>query len=291
MHQKFSHDIKSLMMKKRIKHLLAFLNKPTLEKNSRSFVVPVLCYHSVNSKYNLECDPITPLLFEKHLAFLKEHYNVISLRAFVKALLRGQSAPRKSVVITFDDGYRDNFEVAFPLLVKYGLHATMFVPTGFIDGIVDLIGCPGWEPMTWSQIRELDLSPLIEIGAHGHTHSILAALSDRDAAEEVCLSKERLEVELRRKVDLFAYPFGQKQHISQAALETVRNLGFLGACSTLWHTTHNLEDRFLISRVMVNSRDNLEILKAKLEGRYNYINSIQRGRALLRRMITGRGLA
>lgn len=280
----------SVVMKKQVKHWLAMINGPTSDRNSQDLVVPVLCYHSVNSVANSESDPITPQCFERHLTFITSHYTVISLRTLINALVSGQHVPSDAVVITFDDGYRDNFEVVFPLLVKHGIHATMFVVTGFIDSTVDLNGSPGWEAMTWNQVRELDAAPMIEVGAHGHTHAILSDLSDSDAVEEIRLSKSRLAEELGHDIELFAYPFGQGRHISPVAMRAIRDFGFIGACSTFWRTTHRPGDQFVIGRVMINGVDDERVLSAKLEGRYDYIHPIQRGRAFLSRMLTGKGI-
>ncbi len=225
-------------MKKRIKRLLATVYGARNGSTARGFTTPVLCYHSVNSVTNPESDPITPESFEQHLAYLQAHRTVVPLASLVKAIRGEGHIPHDAVAITFDDGYRDNFEVAYPLLRKYGAPATMFVVTGFVDGVVDLNGNPGWEPMSWAQIRDLDGSQLVEIGAHSHTHAILSELDDLAAANEVRVSASRLEVELGHSVSLFAYPFGQRQHISRAAVQAVQDAGFFGACSTIWRTEH-----------------------------------------------------
>ncbi len=277
-------------MKKRIKRLLATAYGTRNGSTARGLAVPVLCYHSVNSVPNPESDPITPERFEQHLAYLKANHTVVPLASLVEAIREGGRLPHDAVAITFDDGYRDNFEVAYPLLKKYGTPATMFVVTGFVDGVVDLNGCPGWEPMSWEQIRDLDASPLVEIGAHSHTHAILSELDDLAAADEVRLSASRLEEELGHAVSLFAYPFGQGRHISHAAVQAVQDTGFVGACSTFWRTEHPFSKPFLIGRVMVGGDDDDKTLKAKLEGRYDYIDFIQRGGALVSRALTGKGV-
>jgi peptidoglycan/xylan/chitin deacetylase (PgdA/CDA1 family) len=277
-------------MKKRIKRLLSTVYGARNGSTAHGVRTPVLCYHSVNSVTNPESDPITPERFEQHLAYLQAHRTVVPLASLVKAIRGEGHLPHDAVVITFDDGYRDNFEVAYPLLRKYGTPATMFVVTGFVDGVVDLNGSPGWESMSWAQIRDLDTSRLVEIGAHSHTHAILSELDDLAAVNEVRVSASRLERELGHSVLLFAYPFGQRQHISRAAVQAVQDAGFVGACSTFWRTEHPYREPFLIGRVMINGDDDVKILRAKLEGRYDYIDHIQRGRALVSCVLTRRGV-
>ena len=135
-------------MKKRIKRWLATAYGARNRSTARGLMLPVLCYHSVNSVPNPESDPMTPECFERHLAYLNAHHTVVSFASLIDALCEGRRLPPDAVAITFDDGYRDNYEVVYPLLKKYETPATMFVVTGFVDGVVDLNGYPGWESMS-----------------------------------------------------------------------------------------------------------------------------------------------
>ena len=252
--------------------------------------VPVLCYHSINSVKNDECDPLPPALFESHLKYLREHYTPISLGALADALTGKRQVPPNAVVVTFDDGYRDNFEIAYPMLRRYLIPATFFIVPGFINGDVDLIGDPGWEAMTWDNIRQMDVDPLVEFGAHTQSHAILATLDATAARHEIDKSKAELEQRLGHAIDLFAYPYGQAEHVSSEALAEVRLQDFRLACSTIWRTTHAQDERYFLNRVMITSNDTVEILELKLLGAFDYIYYLHRLRAIFSKLRNGRGL-
>lgn len=232
---------------------------------------PVLCYHSVNDVPNDECDPLPVRLFEEHLLHLKSNYDVISVDELVHGLYGGGPLPKRPVAITFDDGYVDNYTLAFPLLLKHRLPATVYLATSFISGKVQLIRASGWEPMTWEQAREMQESGLISLAAHTRTHPILSRIGDEQASEEIEGSQEDIRRHLGIEAKTFAYPNGQGADISRHAIQAVKEFGFEAAFSTLWSSRHVPNDRWLISRVMVSGSDDVAVLDRKLQGDYDYL--------------------
>ncbi|MDR0734466.1 MAG: polysaccharide deacetylase family protein, partial [Elusimicrobiota bacterium] len=113
-------------------------------------------------------------------------------------LLKKQLTPR-SVMLTFDDGWLDNYTCAFPLLKKHNIKANIFLTAG-------LVGQNNM--LAWSQIEEMRQSGLAEFASHGLTHKRLRALSDDDCLSELIQSKKILEQKLGRKILSFAYPYG-----------------------------------------------------------------------------------
>lgn len=257
--------------KRKLKSFLAHFYPLHLSYLFGGSFAPILCYHSINRKSNEECNPLHPDLFERHLTFIKENFKVISLRELVLSLRSGSKIPENSLVLTFDDGYLDNFEVAFPILKKYECHATIFVVTDFIDQEVQLIDNKGWKAMNWKQIKKLDESKFVEIAAHGQTHRILSSLSKSSAEKEIVISRDRLEMKLGRPVDLFAFPNGQISDIPRDATKLLTDCGFIAACSTIWRTTQNNSNIFILNRLMVNHDDDISILKKKVIGKYDYL--------------------
>ena len=179
--------------KQTIKYALSWLYPSNLLRPLGAKKLPILCYHSVNDKKNTESKPLSLKDFEDHLAYLSHKYQVVPLRELVYILLSDKPAPNNIVAITFDDGYRDNYELALPLLEKYKCHATFFLVSGFIDGKVDLNGQAGFEAMSWEQAKVPSHSPYAEIGAHSETHEILSTLSEKELIQEIRGSKTRLE--------------------------------------------------------------------------------------------------
>ena len=278
-----------MIIKSALKTRLARLFPAFLSTLGGAQRLPVLCYHSVNDRPNDECDPMPSSVFEAHIDYLSRQYTIIPLLELAERLRNDEPLPEKAVGISFDDGYIDNHEVAFPILSAYGAHATIFVVSGFINGEVDLIDDANWQALKWEQLRQMQASGLVEIGAHTHSHRILSRLDTDGAVEEVRRSKLEIEAKLGQQVKLFAYPNGQGADIHPAAVEAVRQLGFVGAFSTFWRSTHRPSQRFVINRVMINGDDSIETLELKLSGGYDYIYMLHKTKALLA-VLNGRGV-
>ena len=135
-------------------------------------------------------------------------YHVIPLSDLAGFLERGEPVPRKSVVLTIDDGYRSTYEVAFPILRKYGFQATVFLYS-------DFVGAP--DALTWPQMKEMEASGLINIQPHSKTHANLAT---RLAGETDAKYRDRMRTEVDVPIRLiqdrlaavpslaFAFPYG-----------------------------------------------------------------------------------
>ncbi len=120
------------MLKTKILDLLTRSNAfaPMRFLNRRA--VPILMYHRFSR--DEEFGKTSQKTFESHLTYLTRHYKIISLDELVEFILHEEAAPPRSAVITIDDGYRDYYEIAFPILKKFDVPATLYVVTGFVDG-------------------------------------------------------------------------------------------------------------------------------------------------------------
>ena len=143
---------------------------------------------------------VRPDMLERQILFLKANgYTPISLKELEQAARAGKSSIEKPVMLTFDDGYRDNYEKLFPLLKKYNVPALIFL-------ITDRIDSPGY--LTWEQVKEMLASGLVDFGSHTCSHRRLRSLSDEEIAEELTRSKRILEENLVVAVTAFCYPYG-----------------------------------------------------------------------------------
>ena len=213
----------------------------------------ILCYHRVNDQIKGYLS-IPPSQFREQMEYLcAAGYQTIGLAD----LLNG-SGNSKGVVITFDDGYRDNFENAFPVLESLGLKATIFCVTGKI-GTEDYL--------TWDQIS-LMRKKGIEFGAHTLTHPNLKLLNREKKREEIEGSKRVLEQKLGTKADFFCYPFGEYDAESARLVETA---GYRAACSNRPGSNKNLSP-YLLQRTEIAPDDSLEDFKKKLSGAYDFIH-------------------
>ena len=156
--------------------------------------VPILMYHSVNSmvetRHPYYDTNISAVAFERQLQFLqREGYATAYVSDIVDAL-RNPRNVQKIVAITFDDGFRNFYTQAFPLLSKYACKATLFVPSGLVGKQRSSLGP---EPfMTWNEIREVSRNG-VRIGSHSVSHPDLYRLDSRSLEEEVRLSKTTIE--------------------------------------------------------------------------------------------------
>ena len=238
--------------------------------------IPILCYHSINDSVNYEADALPPEYFKDHLQYLIENYTPISLEKAVDYIDGKYPEIKNPVVITFDDGYKDNYDIAFPLLKEFGVPVTIFVVTGFINKKLKLINDSDFDALTWDQIREMDRHDLVDIGAHTDTHPILSEIKDAEIVKEIVESKKILENELSRKIGLFAYPNGQLSDIPVSAIDTISREQFLCACSTVWRTSHTANEKLLLGRVMISGTDTLSIFKYKVSGSFDFLHHVQR---------------
>ena len=143
---------------------------------------------------------VRPEMLERQILFLKANgYYPLSLAELENARKTGKSTVQKPVMLTFDDGYEDNYTALFPLVQKYQIPVLIFL-------ITDRIGTPGY--LTWDQILQMQASGLVAFGSHSCSHRRLRSLSDEEIAQEITRSKQILEERLGHAVTAFCYPFG-----------------------------------------------------------------------------------
>lgn len=232
---------------------------------SRHYVVPIIMYHHVNKADPKRQDAVSPKRFDWHMAYLKKHhFNVLSLSTLVQIIKQGKPLPRKSVVITFDDGYEDNFQYAFPILKKYGFPATIFV-------ITDIVNTEGY--LTTTQLKEM-LARGIEIGSHTRRHAYLPGILGKTLVEEIKNSKDRLEQELGVTITSFAYPNGG---FTEEVKQTVAQAGYESACTTNRGYDRFNRDVYELKRVRFSDQDDrVDYLWMKLSGFYNLFRAPRR---------------
>lgn len=230
----------------------------TLSKKNSAGSLIILTYHSVK--------PEQVGIFEKQMDMLIKVAYPVS--ADVKKPLKyGQD----HVAVTFDDGFQSVFENAIPFLLKKGIPATIFVPSGYIGKK------PGWIKhgfnnsdeivMTNNQLKNLD-SDLIRIGAHCVTHSRLSKLEESEMKREISESKRALEKLLNKDVDLLSFPFGDN---NQQVLQYAREVGYKRVFSNVPTFPSSKIDSCLIGRTSVSLEDWRIEYRLKLLGAYQWL--------------------
>jgi peptidoglycan/xylan/chitin deacetylase (PgdA/CDA1 family) len=213
----------------------------------------VVAFHRVQEADPTDSLTVGAAAFERHCRFFKRHFNVVPLRDLVHRLATGLSVARR-LAITFDDGYRDNFEVARPVLEKLSLPATFFIVSDWMG--TDVV--PQWDRehgvqhpwMTWDEVRSLHRSGF-EIGAHTRNHVDLGKVSPDEARLEVVGARQEIERQVGARVDSFAYPYGGRKNVTEANRDVVRSAGFRCCCSGFGGTNAAGTDPFFLRRVPI----------------------------------------
>jgi peptidoglycan/xylan/chitin deacetylase (PgdA/CDA1 family) len=176
--------------------------------------LPVLMYHKIGAVppgMRLPHLWVSPRDFRRQLEYLSRRgYTSMLLSELRDAELGRIPMPKKPVLITFDDGYLNNYEAAYPILKELGMKATIFLVCARMggDNSWDKAVEPTIPLMTWTQAREMLASGAVEFGSHSMSHPRLPELGVEEARRELTESRKVLEENLKREILGFAYPFG-----------------------------------------------------------------------------------
>jgi peptidoglycan/xylan/chitin deacetylase (PgdA/CDA1 family) len=181
-----------------IKNCLAYLFVYWPIRRNRAMV---LMYHSISNN-NDKFFKVRPVEFEKQMAYLHEfNFNVVSLATLEQYLEQG-IIPPKTVILTFDDGYEDNFYSAWPILRKYNFPAAIFLTTGLTAGADKIT------PLNLAQMKKMAASGLVDFEPHTVNHPKLTKIDLAEAEKEIALSRDFINRQFKKKSVFFAYPYG-----------------------------------------------------------------------------------
>lgn len=224
-------------------------------------LIPVLLYHFVGREtleregHSISRFNVTAADFEAQLLLLKRlDYHPVTVGEIAAALEGKATLPERPIALTFDDGWREQYDVAFPLLQRYGMRATFFVSTSFV-------GYPRF--MTWEELAEMRDAGM-EIASHGRKHVNLADADDPEAWREIARSREILEEKLGVSAVSFAYPFGGYRKGLPAMLERA---GYQIAVGLGGSPVHRPESRYYFRRMEVSGFHSLRVFLDRLPWR------------------------
>jgi peptidoglycan/xylan/chitin deacetylase (PgdA/CDA1 family) len=216
-------------------------------------------------------------MFGQHLAWLKNHCEIVCFEDVLRRAAGVRRDDRPIVAITFDDGYADNYEFAFPLLQKYGLSATFFLTAGLIEkdrAVVERFcmlrraAREDVRALEWPQVREMQRAGM-EIGAHTYSHVNLAWAKPACAEAEVRRSKAIIEDRLGVRVASMAYPFGKPgYHFTPQTMEIVSEAGYEFAASVTYRAVSRSRSRFAVPRFLA-TQDSVGSLRDKILGAWD----------------------
>jgi len=232
------------------------------------YVTPIIMYHSVTpaaSPRNMLA--ITDATFERQMDFLKSRrYNVVPLETLAAMIREKKRIPPKTISITFDDGYKDNYIYAFPILKKYNLPATLFV-------IINEVERP--DRVSWDEIKQMQDSGLITIGSHTIGPQPLIDYKSKDELKkQIFDSKKVLEEKLGLQVNTFSYPGGM---FNSAIRQLVIDAGYKCAVATNPGKKFPSDDIFALKRLRISSNcHNLFVYWVETSGYYNLMREYRR---------------
>ncbi|MGH7203070.1 MAG: polysaccharide deacetylase family protein [Candidatus Levyibacteriota bacterium] len=209
--------------------------------------VPVIMYHHIEPldiATQLGHEPLTvdSGIFENQVKYLVDHkYQTITLEDLITALRNHGTLPEKSVVITVDDGYIDDYTYGFMMAKKYHIIMNFMIPTG-------LIGQPDY--MTWDHLKEMATSPYAKIYNHTTSHAALGLIDQDKIIQEVTNANQELQKNLGIKNDIVVYPYGS---YSDMAIDTLKQLGMVAAVSTDPGTNECTSNIMKLPRVRVGN--------------------------------------
>jgi peptidoglycan/xylan/chitin deacetylase (PgdA/CDA1 family) len=219
--------------------------------------VPILMYHYVRVNpdprdrlgYDLS---VTPADFQQQMDWLAANgYHPVDFGDLRGYLLGHGTLPARPVVITFDDGYRDLYTEAYPVLRAHSFKAVAYIVSGFLDSPANV---------TREQVEEMDVHG-IQIGSHTVSHADLTKLPAGDVRRQLEDSKAALEALLGHPVVDFCYPGGAN---NQAVQQAVQAAGYQSATTTAPGTSHSAADRYAWSRVRVSGGEPLSQFASQL---------------------------
>ncbi|MFH1877408.1 MAG: polysaccharide deacetylase family protein [Candidatus Omnitrophota bacterium] len=235
---------------------------------SPRYVVPVLMYHSIEDNPESTLS-VSPENFAKQIKFLRDNkYSVISLGELVRGIKEGRKFDHNTVVVTFDDGFEDNYLKAFPILARYRIPASVFLVSGYMGNKKGYLN--------WDQVRLMNNNG-IDFGGHTRTEVYLPAVKDTEKLwEEIALCREDIKNNAGFEPDFFCYPTGG---FNDKIKDTIKKAGYKGACTTNRGKDRFNKDVYEINRVKVTDSDMNKPFhfRAKLSGYYNLFRTLRNG--------------
>ena len=233
--------------------------------------VPVLMYHHVNPHHG-DIVTVTPAVFEEQMRYLRESgYKTLTIPELLSYMGGGYCPKERAVVVTFDDGWIDNYIYAFDVLEKYGIRATVFIVTDRTERASEKTGqvvAPvpnhreskalirnGEEEkvvLSWELVRKMAESGLAEFYSHTKSHKKCDSLSEGELFEELGESKRVMEERLGRPCPYLCWPYGK---YNNRAIGVAKELGYKALFTTYHGVAKTGSDPFAIKRIVVKDKD------------------------------------
>jgi peptidoglycan/xylan/chitin deacetylase (PgdA/CDA1 family) len=277
-----------------------------LKKLDTGNSIPVLCYHRVLPDFLETDEPIYTILpeqFEAQMGFLAaEGFVSLSLPEYGEIVRGLRPAPQRSVLITFDDGYADNYRIAWPIAQKYRVKLNLFICPGFVgepypiimtaDGYLILqkdqtdVSSPPilghlqkfpelWRSLGWEELREMRDSG-VYVGFHSHSHRFLAQRSSKEIAADLAAGLKMFARRLGYLPEFFALPYGWYDAYTPETIATLNQFGLQYIFGTHFGRAKLPNNQTVMPRLLIYQSDNLATFRRKLSGAYDWLEPVRR---------------
>lgn len=271
-------------LKARIKHALCGIYKYSglmpLQENlarwTRPSFLTILLFHRVTDEIPEDPLTVSAVRFRTLCRMLQRKFRVVPLDEIFRLIRLGETLPHRTIAITFDDCYRDNFFAA-QVLAEHGLPACFFVPSGYVGTNHVFAWDRALKPLpnlTWDDLRQM-VALGHDIGSHTVTHANFARISLSEARRELADSRAVIEDRLARPVRWFAYPFGGRDHFREEQLALVEETGYHGCVSACGGFIYPGADPRRCREAVPPFRSNLN-LELHLSGCLNWFYALKR---------------
>lgn len=217
----------------------------------------LLIYHQVGAGLGRQME-VTTANFHRHVDWLVEHGQVVGLDQALAA--RGRPGSDRQYVLTFDDGYEDVYETAWPLLRDRQLPFVLYLTTDPVESRRSLTPGGRAEPLTWGQVNEMLESGLMTLGAHTHRHLELGAMDAPAIEEEIGLSNDLIVKRTGVAPVHFAYPWGYWSEVAHPIVQAAYETATLGSGAPITADS----DLLMLNRVPVQLSDGTFFFKRKM---------------------------
>lgn len=293
----------------------------------------ILMYHNFSGPQGIDPDALNVEGIRRQFTYLRRRFQVVPLLQLAEQLNSGRKLDPRLVSLTIDDGRRNCYEFLFPVLKEFGMPATFFVVSSFIQGedwiwtdkviwlseqvnlAEELV--PGkldglfrslnrvrpeernariealakrmgvtlprtapakYRPCSWSELREMADSGLMEIGSHTVTHPILSSVTDEESWDELTRSRAQIEEGIGRTVNCFCYPNGMHGDYRPSHVQQVEQAGY--ACSVIAELgmVRSTSDRYQLPRIGMTRKSSAEQISKYLDGFAYYQQKLEPGK-------------
>jgi peptidoglycan/xylan/chitin deacetylase (PgdA/CDA1 family) len=237
-------------------------------------------YHNVDEKPGF--NTVSAENFERQFRYVQQHWQLTDMNTYVREC----RSNFRVATVTFDDAYSCIVSHVLPILDKLNVPTTVFVPVSHVGKYNqwDKL-CAGYQKisiLSWGEIEQLSQHPLVTFGSHGMSHTSFGKLSGNQIEKELKESKEMLETHVRKAVDYFAFPYGQKKDFGCATPEWLQKIGYKAAVTTLWKLNNLHENPYRLRRVEVKPTDSLEDFQKYLNPKIDFRFVKQEIKSLIR---------